>query len=611
VTLQTLPLAAEPPLASTPVEPAVEYARRLALRRCAALTLARRERWLSHARLLVFLGALACAWFVFGRAAASPFVLLLPAFLFVLLVLLHDRTIRARARNERGGAFYERGMARLEARWIGEGEAGQRFLASDHLFAADLDLFGRGSLFEFLCSARTRAGEDTLAAWLCTPAHPDEVRARQAAVAELAARLDLREELALLGDEGQAGLAPEALARWAVEPAPSFHQALRIASGLLGASAVVSLGGWIVGAWNAIPFLAVMALETALAAATRKGTKEIARGVERPCRDLALLGGLLLRLEAEHFTSKKLVALRTTLDTAGVPPSRRVARLRLLVDLLDGRRNQLFAPLAALVLWATQLTRAIDAWRAAHGAAVPRWLATVGEIEALCALAGFAYEHPEHPFPEIVEEGVLFESEGLGHPLLPASRCVRNDLRLGGTLHVLVVSGSNMSGKSTLLRSVGTNALLALAGAPVCARRLRLSPLALGASIRIQDSLETGSSRFYAEITRLRHLVERASEGTPLLFLLDEILAGTNSHDRRIGAEAVVRGFIERGAIGLVTTHDLALARIAEDLAPRAGNVHFEDHLEDGRMCFDFRLRPGVVQKSNALALMRAVGLEV
>jgi DNA mismatch repair ATPase MutS len=210
-----------------------------------------------------------------------------------------------------------------------------------------------------------------------------------------------------------------------------------------------------------------------------------------------------------------------------------------------------------------------------------------------------------------VEGGARFEGEGVGHPLLPRQRCVRNDLRLGGELRLLIVSGSNMSGKSTLLRSVGTNALLALAGAPVCARRLHLSPLAIGASIRIQDSLEAGSSRFYAEITRIRHLVEQASQGRPLLFLLDEILAGTNSHDRRIGAEAVVRGFVERGAVGLVTTHDLALARIADDLSPRAANVHFEDQLLEGRMCFDFHLRPGVVQKSNALALMRAVGLDV
>ena len=188
---------------------------------------------------------------------------------------------------------------------------------------------------------------------------------------------------------------------------------------------------------------------------------------------------------------------------------------------------------------------------------------------------------------------------------------VRNDVRLTGELRVLVVSGSNMSGKSTLLRTVGVNAVLAQAGAPVRARRLRLSPLEIGASIRIQDSLQAGVSRFYAEITRLGLIMRRAGEAPPVLFLIDELLHGTNSHDRRIGAEAIVRGLVERGAIGLVTTHDLALAHVADALGARGANVHFEDPLEDGRMRFDYRMRPGVVQKSNALALMRSIGLDV
>jgi DNA mismatch repair ATPase MutS len=184
-------------------------------------------------------------------------------------------------------------------------------------------------------------------------------------------------------------------------------------------------------------------------------------------------------------------------------------------------------------------------------------------------------------------------------------------LTLGGELRVLVVSGSNMSGKSTLLRTVGVNAVLAQAGAPVRARKLRLSPLAIGASIRIQDSLQAGASRFYAEITRLRQIMEKTTAPPTVFFLIDEFLHGTNSHDRRIGAEAIVRGLADRGAIGLVTTHDLALAHIADSLAPRGSNVHFQDHLEHGRMRFDYRMRPGVVQKSNAIELMRSVGLEV
>jgi DNA mismatch repair ATPase MutS len=235
----------------------------------------------------------------------------------------------------------------------------------------------------------------------------------------------------------------------------------------------------------------------------------------------------------------------------------------------------------------------------------------VGEIEALCALAGYSYERPRDPFPDIVDGEPRFEATGLTHPLLPERRSVRNDVNLGPGTRLLVVSGSNMSGKSTLLRSIGINVVMALAGAPVRALALTLSPLALGASIRVTDSLQGGISRFYSEITRLRQIVDLTGGPAPLLFLLDELLQGTNSHDRRIGAEAVVRGLLGRGAIGLLTTHDLALAHIADLLAPKAANVHFEDHIEGGRIAFDYILRPGIVQRSNALELMRSVGLEV
>ena len=263
------------------------------------------------------------------------------------------------------------------------------------------------------------------------------------------------------------------------------------------------------------------------------------------------------------------------------------------------------------MLAGTQLALAIERWRTRFGAALPRWLAAVGEFEALAALAAYAYEHPADPFPSLEPGGARFDAEDLGHPLIPEARSVRNDVRLGDEARLLVVSGSNMSGKSTLLRTVGTNAVLALAGAPVRARRLRLSALAVGASIRTVDSLQDGSSRFYAEITRLRQLADLAKGTPPLLFLLDELLGGTNSHDRRIGAEAVLRNLVDLGAIGLATTHDLALAEIAATLAPRAANVHFQDHLENGRIAFDYRLHPGVVRKSNALELMRSVGLDV
>jgi DNA mismatch repair ATPase MutS len=260
-------------------------------------------------------------------------------------------------------------------------------------------------------------------------------------------------------------------------------------------------------------------------------------------------------------------------------------------------------------MWDVHFGLAIDAWRARHGRAVGAWLTAVGQLEALASLAGFAWEHPADVYPDLDEGEARFEAQALGHPLMLEARCVRNDVALGGATRVLIVSGSNMSGKSTLLRAVGVNAVLALAGAPVRASRLRLSPLAVGATLRIRDSLQEGTSRFYAELVRLRDLVHIAAGPIPLLFLLDEILHGTNSHDRRLGAAAVVSGLVERGAIGLVTTHDLALSAVADDPGVRAVNVHFEDRLEDGQMRFDYRMRPGVVRTSNALALMRTLGL--
>lgn len=599
---------AEPAKASPPHE---VYRERRDERGARVEQLAARERTLSNLRLAVFALGVAGLWLVWGPVDASALWLVPPVVAFVALVLWHDRVIAARRHAERARAFYERGLARLEDRWIGLGEDGARFLDPHHLHAGDLDLFGRGSLFQLLCIARTRTGEETLAAWLATPAAPEEIRARQAAVAELRHRLDLREDLALLGEDVQSGLDADALVAWATAPRVAFPAASRPAAALLVLALFAAALGWLWLGMGALPFLAVLVLEGAFASALRGRVRSVLSGLGRPARDLALLASLLERLERERFDSPRLAALRALLDVEGEPPSQRVARLVRRIELLEARQNQLFAPVAALLLWATQLALAIEGWRTASGSGIPRWIAVVGEFEALSSLASHAWEHPGDPFPEILSEGPRYEAEALGHPLLPESRCVRNSLSLGAGVRLYVVSGSNMSGKSTWLRTIGTNAVLAFAGAPVRARSMRISPFVLGCSLRIVDSLQSGESKFYAEITRMRDIVARASTPPPLLFLLDEILNGTNSHDRRIGAEAIVQGLLARGAVGLVTTHDLALARIAESRGDDARNVHFEDQLVEGEMRFDYRLRPGVVEKSNALALMRAVGLEV
>jgi hypothetical protein len=592
--------------------PRAEYGGRLEARRAEALRQARVDRTLSAVRGALGLAFLALCWLTLGPGGVTPFALLIPLGLFLIVVVVHDAVVRRRQAADRAVAFYERGIARLEDRWAGGGEKGARFLDdAEHPYAADLDLFGRASLFELLCTARTQAGQDTLARWLREPAAPGEARARQAAVRELAPALDLREDLTLLGDDVRAGVDPQALVRWCTAAPTPFPRRARVYSAALAGLNVLAAAAWLLGAG---PDLLMFSLAVAGGWSLRlHGRVEGTVGAaDRPGRDLSLLAQVLSRLERERFEAPFLVALRAHLDTDGLAPSRQVQRLARLLELLESRRNQLFMPFLLPLLWSTQLALAIEAWRLRVGPGIPGWLAAVGELEALLALAGYAYEHPADPFPEVLDAGVpCFDAAGLAHPLLPAAAAVPNDVRLDGGLRLLLVSGSNMSGKSTLLRAVGVNVVLALAGAPVRAGALRVSGFSLGASIRVQDSLEAGASRFYAEITRLRLLMDLARERPPLLFLLDEILHGTNSDDRRVGAEAVVRGLLDRGAVGLVTTHDLALARIAEDLAPQARNVHFEDHLEGGRLAFDYTLKDGVVRHSNALALMRAVGLDV
>jgi len=590
-------------------EPRIEYTHRAESRRAESARQMERFRKVGVLRLALLVIGLVLAGAAFNGLVAWWW-LLPPAAVFLALAEVQARITQARHRCERAAALYEQGLARLDDRWAGKGETGERFLKSSHPYAEDLDLFGHGSLFELLSIARTRAGEETLADWLLAPAPPEVVRARQAAVAELRPRLDLREDLALLGEGVRSGEDAQALAAWAAAAPWHISRSMRVAAVGLALLAVATLILLIAG-WGWFPFLIALILGRSFAFRLRAQVERVISAVDGPGRDLALLSEVLGRLERERFSSPRLVELRAALDVEGLAPSRQIAKLNSLMDLLDARRNMIFAPLAALLLWPLQFAFAIERWRQSSGPAVARWLAAVGELEALGSLAGYSYEHPHDPFPELVEGEGCFEGEGLGHPLIPEGRNVRTDLRLSDEPRVLIVSGSNMSGKSTLLRTVGTNTVMALAGAPVRARRLCLSPMEVGASMRIQDSLQAGASRFYAEITRLRQIVELTRGARPVLFLLDEILHGTNSHDRRIGAEGVVRGLIERGAIGLVTTHDLALARIAEELAPRAANVHFEDHLERGKMTFDYRLRPGVVQRSNALELMRSVGLEV
>ena len=599
-----------------PVSPGDEYGARLAARRAVHDALSRRDARFSTARLIVFGGAVALAIACWWGWVPFPW-LILPVTVFAVLIQRHDGVIRARVAAARAIHFYERGLARIEDRWAGTGEAGDRFRDDRHLYANDLDIFGRGSLFELLSLARTRAGEETLAAWLARPAAPAELGARRDAVAEMAPAVDLREALSLAGSEVAAGVDSHGLMSWA-EADPILSGTWRRLTAAVLTAAILAAALYWGATGDSTAFVTVVIIEIFFSIPQRRGVQRALHAAEAPARDLDVLAHVLGHLERHTFTAARLTDLRRSLDTPaataarpGIPASRAIAQLHWLVELHDWQHNQIFAPIGAVLLWGTHLAWAIEAWRRVHGRHVRAWLATVGEFEALSSLSAYRFEHPADVWAETADGLPVFDGTDVGHPLIPAAKMVRNDVHLDGATRLLVVSGSNMSGKSTLLRTVGINAVLALAGAPVRATRLRITPLAIGATLRIQDSLQEGRSRFYAEITRIRELADLARGPVPLLFLLDELFHGTNSHDRLIGATGVLGSLLDRGAIGLITTHDLALTAIADRLSPRAANVHFDDRFDGGEIVFDFRMKPGPVTRSNALALMRSVGLDI
>lgn len=605
-------------------DPAAIYAERLRAREADLVPLSRRDARLSRARVATFVAILATiilAW----QLAWPGWVVAIPTVGFAVLLVVHDRALAAKTRAERAVAHYRSGLERLADEWRGKGvvRTDFRVAGAGHPFAADLDVFGEGSLLDRICRARTRAGEETLASWLSPgvdgggarplPALAD-ILGRQRAVAALRDDLDLREALAVEGPVERVDVDPDSLVAWGRGPA-SFSAAqsrwLTVAGVVMPAAGIAGLVAWGLGLgpWLAI---AAVAVDGAIYRACSERLATVAGPADRRGAELAVLARLLALFEARPPDGDPLLTeLRDGMrGEGGETASRAIARLRRLLGWYEAQRNGLFFPVALLLLWAPSFALAIERWRLREGPKVGEWIAALGRFEALTSLAGHGFEHPDHVLPELVESTAtpaVLEGRGLAHPLLPAT-AVRNDLALVGPTRAYVVSGSNMAGKSTYLRTIGTNVVLALAGGTVRAQSLRLSPVRIGATLRIQDSLHEGTSRFWAELERLRTVSTLADEG-PTLFLLDEILHGTNSHDRRIGAEALLRSLVDRGAIGLLTTHDLALARAAESLAPRANNVHFADELVDGELVFDYRMRAGVVQTSNALALMRSLGL--
>ncbi|HEY7201002.1 MAG TPA: DNA mismatch repair protein MutS [Candidatus Dormibacteraeota bacterium] len=578
---------------------------------------------LVHLRLLAFLASAALAGVAVWRGLPAVAALALAALAaFAALVVWHGRVNRRHRSAVIRADVNREALLRLARDWDGLPERSRRRPAvpADHPYAADLDVNGRASLLHLLDTTTTPTGSETLAAWLLTPAEPAAVRLRQAAVAELAPMLDLRERLQVLGRlRGGDDPDPEPFLRWAEGGRLPNGWTAMVAWAWAGpALALLLFGLWLAHVVTVPLWILVLALNAAVGLWLGARAEMVLGPVRSHQGALAAYAGQLDVLTAAPLEAARLRELREAASAGGLPAARQLRRLDSIIGFAVPPASAQYLLFQTVLLWNVHVLAALERWRSRAGHRARGWMAALGELEALAALAGLAHAHPAWTFPDLDADADRLEATALGHPLIPPAARVDNDVTLGPPGEVLLVTGSNMSGKSTLLRALGTNAVLAAAGGPACAARLRLPPLRVWTSMRIADSLERGVSHFLAELRRLQQVVraaEAATGGGPVVcFLLDEVLQGTNTAERQVAARAILAHLAGCRAVGAVSTHDLTLA---DDPATSrlVRHVHFRETITSagGRpaMTFDYRLRPGLATSTNALLLMELIGLSV
>lgn len=609
----------------------------------AALYAARVQRFVASAhrlesrfRLVSNLRGLSFAIAVFAAIGAflaeSPLILLcicvLAAIIFVVLVVVHGKVTEARDDALRWAQVNRTAEQRCRGEWRKFPDDGSHYLEQQAGagYLVDLDVLGQGSLFQRICVAHTRFGQDGLVAALSKPAPLELICARQEAVQALMPLLDLRQQLEALAlavvdppaDQGEPrpkrsprphAPDPEPLLRWA-ESAPrllSHPWTVRFAWIL----PALTLSGMLLGLpwWS---WSASLLGQLLLVAITRRATSEVFAAVSATEGAFLRYGAMLELLENLDVRASLLLDAKRQLLSGESRPSVAMKDFRNGVGWFDLRHNGLVHPFADLFLcWDIHCVVRLERWQQRAGHAVRGWFQALGELEVLSCFAGLAADERGFCFPEVTTGDARFEARGLGHPLIDPGRRVSNDVVIPRPGTALLVTGSNMSGKSTLLRAMGLAGVLGLAGAPVCAVRVRMSWMGVHTSIRVSDSLDRGVSHFYAELRQLKSVLDAADGAHSVLFLLDEILHGTNSRERQIGARWILAELLRRGAIGAVSTHDMGLAQLPPELEDRMQLVHFRESLQSGKMTFDYRLREGPVMAGNALRLMRLVGLEV
>jgi hypothetical protein len=592
------------------VDPEKEYIQQIDSLKQSLAKILRMDTWFANARLILFVAMVIAGIAASYNVSFSLIGLAVTVGVFLGLIVFHAILFKRKDEVETSIRYFETGLLRIRDEWAGKGISGDSYKPSSHYYSEDLDIFGNGSLFELLNTCRTQSGEHSLSDWLCNPADSVEIQARQEAVQECVPNVSLRLDLGRIGQSVRKSFHENRLSFWvnAEYPLPGSG-AYRALIGLSVIS-VMSLILWLTKTVPGVVPVFMLTIDLLVLKWLSPKVIPIVEQLGHGIQELKVMTQVLKRLEAESFTSTRLKSLRDQLIQGPESASNAIKKLDRLFVWLELYRNPMFAPLAWFSLWVIHFSYAIQRWRNKYGDSIHKWVEAMGELEALIALSTYAYEHPDDTFPDVKDTNEFFVGDDLGHPLISGDGCVRNTVHLIEKCPLWIVSGSNMSGKSTLLRVIGINAVMAMAGAPVRAKALVMKPFKIGASIHVLDSIQSGMSHFYAEIHRLKDMLNLAQDHA-VLFLIDEILHGTNSHDRLKGSDGIIRALLNKGAMGLVTTHDLALVEVADSMTFNVKNVHFDDRMGDKELQFDYQLKEGVVQHSNALALMRSIGLDV
>ena len=587
------------------------YDERVAQHRATLEALKRKIYHAGTLRLLIVVAALVAVWIARGAGwGVLAGIVAACAVPFVALMVYHNRLS---ARKDFATELMR--LNEAERRAIDYDfsafDGGGEYADAAHPFAFDLDVFGEQSLFRSLNRTVTSAGQSLLAQWFMRPlTERAPVLRRREAIRELADRPDFRQPFYATGIASK-GQRAEASDAW-MKAMPRFadRAVWRVLKVLVPALWIVVAVGCAVGAFPTWAAGGMLAVSFGVANLPARRIHALCKSADQMEGVLKSYAALIARVEAETFRAESLVALRRRfVPTEGVSASQAIRGLSRLIGALDQRYSMAGLLLNLFLLRDVWLAARVERWMARHARHAADWFGALAEVDALCSLGGFAFNHPDYPYPELTDAYFCMEGRGLGHPLIHRDRCVRNDLHIARPPHFVVITGANMAGKSTYLRTVGVNFLLACMGLPVCAEQLTVSPAPLFTSLRTADSLAAGESYFFAELKRLKQIIDRLQAGEQLFIILDEILKGTNSEDKRKGSLALMRQLVGRGACGIIATHDLQLGALADEFPEAVENGCFEADMTPDTLTFSYRLRPGVAQNMNACFLMKRMGI--